>query len=172
MIEALRRDLGGAVPALIVSAEAAEAIRRLAEPLGVPVLEKPVAEAELRRALRRAARGDRREGRPGLRARLMLGALSWSSLALAAAGLAVYGLARTQALAAEALAAQRRIEAYGALSARRQRVDARLARPRRPAAGRRAWCAAPWTALDRLVGRGRGRAPARGRRRPSARGTR
>ncbi len=56
--------------------------------------------------------------RPGLRARLMLGALVLAVLAVAAAGLAVYGLARTQTLAAEALAAQRRIEAYGTLSAR------------------------------------------------------
>ncbi len=56
--------------------------------------------------------------RPGLRARLMLGALVLAALAVAGAGLAVYGLSRTQALAAEALAAQRRIEAYGALSSR------------------------------------------------------
>jgi signal transduction histidine kinase len=51
-IEAVRADLGTAVPALIVSAEGGEAIRRAAAPLGVPVLEKPVAEAHLRRALR------------------------------------------------------------------------------------------------------------------------
>ena len=50
-IEALRADLGGPVPALIVSAEGAEAIRRVADPLGVPVLEKPVAEARLRRVM-------------------------------------------------------------------------------------------------------------------------
>jgi signal transduction histidine kinase len=50
-IELLRRDLGGPVPALIVSAERGEAIRRIADPLGVPVLEKPVAETELRRVL-------------------------------------------------------------------------------------------------------------------------
>jgi signal transduction histidine kinase/CheY-like chemotaxis protein len=50
-IEALRADLGEPLPALIVSAESGEAIRRLADPLGVPVLEKPVAEVELRRAL-------------------------------------------------------------------------------------------------------------------------
>jgi signal transduction histidine kinase/CheY-like chemotaxis protein len=49
VIEALWRDLGATVPALIVSAEEAEAIRRLADPLGVPVLEKPVAEAQLLR---------------------------------------------------------------------------------------------------------------------------
>jgi two-component system OmpR family sensor kinase len=56
--------------------------------------------------------------RPGLRARLTLGALALAMLAIAGAGLAVYGLARTQSLAAEALAAQRRIEAYGTLSSR------------------------------------------------------
>lgn len=56
--------------------------------------------------------------RPGLRARLLLGALALAALAVAGAALAVYGLARTQALAAEALAAQRRIEAYAALSSR------------------------------------------------------
>jgi CheY-like chemotaxis protein len=50
-IEALRRDLGARVPALIVSAESGESIRRLADPMGVPVLEKPVAETELRRVL-------------------------------------------------------------------------------------------------------------------------
>jgi CheY-like chemotaxis protein len=50
-IEALRRDLGGRVPALIISAESGESIRRFADPLGVPVLEKPVAETELRRVL-------------------------------------------------------------------------------------------------------------------------
>ena len=51
VIEALRRDLGGPLPALIVSAEEAVAIRRVADPLGVPVLEKPVGEGQLRRAL-------------------------------------------------------------------------------------------------------------------------
>lgn len=56
--------------------------------------------------------------RPGLRARLLFGALALAALAVAGAGLAVHGLSRTQALAAEALAAQRRIESYGALSAR------------------------------------------------------
>jgi len=50
-IAAIRDDLGEPVPAAIVSAEGAEAIRRLADPLGVPVLEKPVAEGELRRVL-------------------------------------------------------------------------------------------------------------------------
>lgn len=48
----------------------------------------------------------------------MAGALVLVLLAVGAAGLSAYGLARTQALAAEALAAQRRVEAYGALSAR------------------------------------------------------
>ena len=51
-IEAIREDLGEPVPAAIVSAEGAEVIRRLAEPLDVPVLEKPVREGELRRVLR------------------------------------------------------------------------------------------------------------------------
>lgn len=50
-IEAIREDVGEPVPAAIVSAEGAEAIRRHADPLGVPVLAKPVAEGELRRAL-------------------------------------------------------------------------------------------------------------------------
>ncbi len=52
VIEALRRELGSPLPALIVSAEEAAAIRRLAGPLGVPVLQKPVAEGALRRAFR------------------------------------------------------------------------------------------------------------------------
>ncbi len=51
-IEALRRDLRQEVPALIVSAEGAAAIRLLSAPLGVPVLEKPVPERRLRRVLR------------------------------------------------------------------------------------------------------------------------
>ena len=50
-IEAIRGDVGEPIPAAIVSAEGAEAIRRQADPLGVPVLEKPVAEGQLRRAL-------------------------------------------------------------------------------------------------------------------------
>jgi len=50
-IEALRRDLGSPVPALIISAENGDSIRRIADPMGVPVLEKPVAETELRRVL-------------------------------------------------------------------------------------------------------------------------
>ena len=50
-IKLLRRDLGAALPALIVSAENGEGIRSLADPLGVPVLEKPVSETQLRRVL-------------------------------------------------------------------------------------------------------------------------
>jgi signal transduction histidine kinase len=57
VIEAVRAELGQPVPALIVSAEGAEAIRRLADPLGVPVLEKPVAERELRRLLQALLEG-------------------------------------------------------------------------------------------------------------------
>ena len=57
VIQAVRRDLGGPVPALIVSAEAAEAVRLLTASLGVPVLEKPVAEVELRRAVQRLLTG-------------------------------------------------------------------------------------------------------------------
>jgi signal transduction histidine kinase len=56
--------------------------------------------------------------RIGLRHRLVLGALALGALAVLAAAISVYGLTRTRALAAEALAAQRRIEAYAALSAR------------------------------------------------------
>jgi signal transduction histidine kinase len=48
----------------------------------------------------------------------MLAALALAGLAVLAAAISLYGLTRTQALAAEALAAQRRIEAYAALSAR------------------------------------------------------
>lgn len=56
--------------------------------------------------------------RPGLRLRLWLGALVLAALTLLAAGIAAYGLARTRALAEEAMAAQHRIEAYGAFSTR------------------------------------------------------
>ncbi|MFJ1292713.1 sensor histidine kinase [Paracoccus yeei] len=56
--------------------------------------------------------------RPSLRFRLWLGALLLAGLAVTAAGLAAWGLIRTQAHAIEAMAAQNRIEAYGALSAR------------------------------------------------------
>ena len=55
--------------------------------------------------------------RPGLRLRLWLAAAVLAALAVAAAAIAVYGLSRTHAHAAEAMAAQRRIEAYGAFSA-------------------------------------------------------
>jgi signal transduction histidine kinase len=51
-IVAVRADLRRGVPALIVSAEGAEAIRELADPLGVPVLEKPVPERRLRKVMR------------------------------------------------------------------------------------------------------------------------
>ena len=40
-----------------MSAEEAAAIRRLANPLGVPVLQKPVAEGTLRRAFRELLEG-------------------------------------------------------------------------------------------------------------------
>lgn len=54
----------------------------------------------------------------GLRARLSFGAGLLALLAVAAAGMTAYGLIRTRALAEEAMAAQRRIEAYGTLSMR------------------------------------------------------
>ena len=47
------------MPALIISAEGGDGIRRLADPLGVPVLEKPVAETELRRVLGALLAGSR-----------------------------------------------------------------------------------------------------------------
>lgn len=50
-ILALRRDLGRALPALIVSAESAEAIRCEVGGLPVEILEKPVGEHDLRRAI-------------------------------------------------------------------------------------------------------------------------
>lgn len=56
--------------------------------------------------------------RPSLRIRLWLAALILAALAMTAAAIAVYGLSRTQALATEAMAAQRRIEAYGVYSSR------------------------------------------------------
>jgi len=56
--------------------------------------------------------------RIGLRQRLVLGAVALGALAVLAAAISVYGLTRAQGLATEALAAQRRIEAYAALSAR------------------------------------------------------
>ena len=55
--------------------------------------------------------------RPGLRLRLWLAAAVLAALAVAAAAIAVYGLSRTHGHAAEAMAAQRRIEGYGAFSA-------------------------------------------------------
>jgi len=59
-----------------------------------------------------------RRFRPNLRLRLGLGASVLALLALLAAGIAVFGLARTQRLATEAMAAQHRIEAFSSLSAR------------------------------------------------------
>lgn len=56
--------------------------------------------------------------RIGLRMRLWLGAVALTLLAMVAAGIAAYGLTRMQSVAAEAIAAQRRIEAYGMLSNR------------------------------------------------------
>ncbi|WP_169053196.1 sensor histidine kinase [Falsirhodobacter xinxiangensis] len=53
-----------------------------------------------------------------LRARLSLGAAALAALAVAAAVVAVVGLQRTERLAAEAMAAQHRIESYSSLSAR------------------------------------------------------
>ncbi len=55
---------------------------------------------------------------PGLRLRLWLAAALLVVLAVTAALIAAWGLSRTQFLAAEAMAAQRRIEAYSAFSAR------------------------------------------------------
>ncbi|MDD2867293.1 HAMP domain-containing sensor histidine kinase [Neomegalonema sp.] len=55
---------------------------------------------------------------PGLRLRLSLGATALAALAVFAAGLAVRGLARTESLAGEAIAAQHRIESLSSLSAR------------------------------------------------------
>lgn len=56
--------------------------------------------------------------RLNLARRLGLAAAILAVLAVGAAALAVYGLSRTRGLAAEAMAAQRRIETYGAFSAR------------------------------------------------------
>jgi signal transduction histidine kinase len=56
--------------------------------------------------------------RPSLRMHLWFGAVVLATLAVAAAGIATYGLTRTQELTREAMSAQRRIEAYGTLSAR------------------------------------------------------
>ncbi|AMY67944.1 hypothetical protein [Frigidibacter mobilis] len=57
-------------------------------------------------------------GAPNLRQKFTLAALLLAALAVLAAGIAVYGLSRTQRHAAEAMAAQQRIEGYAALSAR------------------------------------------------------
>lgn len=56
--------------------------------------------------------------RLNLARRLALGAVVLALLAVAAAGIAGYGLSQTQRLAAEAMAAQRRMEAYGSFSGR------------------------------------------------------
>lgn len=50
-VRALRAAFGAEIPALIVSAEPAEVIAAAAEPLEAAVLEKPMAEGELRRVL-------------------------------------------------------------------------------------------------------------------------
>ena len=55
---------------------------------------------------------------PSLRMRLWLGAAVLALLAVTAAGIGAWGLQRMQSHAAEAMAAQRRIEAYDALSVR------------------------------------------------------
>ncbi len=89
--------------------------------------------------------------RAGLRARLTLGALVLAVLAVAGAGLAVYGLARTQVLAADALAAQRRIEAYGALSSRVNEWTLAWLAPSGPPP-EAAQVTAALATLDRLVG--------------------
>lgn len=93
----------------------------------------------------------RLRGRVGLRARLALGALALAALAMAGAGLAVYGLARTQGLAAEALAAQRRIEAYGALASRVNEWTLAWLAPAGPPPDT-AQVTTALAALDRLVG--------------------
>ncbi|MFC7704141.1 sensor histidine kinase [Plastorhodobacter daqingensis] len=68
-----------------------------------------------------------------MRLRLMLGALSLAALAVFAAGLAVHGLSQAERLGAAAVAAQQRMEAYSALSARvNERVLASLAGPADP----------------------------------------
>lgn len=55
---------------------------------------------------------------PGLGLRLRLAAAVLAALAITASAIAVYGLSRSHGQAAEAMAAQRRIEAYSAFSAR------------------------------------------------------
>lgn len=59
-----------------------------------------------------------KRGAPNLAQKFTLAALALAALAVLAAGIAVHGLSRTQGHAAEAMAAQQRIEGYGALSAR------------------------------------------------------
>lgn len=56
--------------------------------------------------------------RPNLRLRLGMGASVLAVLAILAAGIAEFGLAKTRRLATEAMAAQQRIESFSSLSAR------------------------------------------------------
>ena len=56
--------------------------------------------------------------RPGLRLRLWLGAAALALLAMAAAGIAVFGLVRIERHAAEAVAAQTRLEGWAGLNMR------------------------------------------------------
>lgn len=88
--------------------------------------------------------------RLGLAPRLGLAALVLAALAMGAAGLAIYGLSRTQSLAAEAMAAQRRIEAYGTYSARATEWILQ-AMTRAPGAGEAGAVTAALDLLDRLV---------------------
>lgn len=67
--------------------------------------------------LRRTTGRDGGACRPNLRLRLALGAMVLATLAVVAAGIAVFGLSRTQVLATDAIAAQHRIEGYLTLSA-------------------------------------------------------
>lgn len=64
-ITALTEDLGRALPALIVSAESAKAIRAEAGNIAVAILEKPVAEGDLRRAMQAALGQAGPAGPPG-----------------------------------------------------------------------------------------------------------
>lgn len=89
--------------------------------------------------------------RPGLRARLWLGALALAVLAMTAAGIAAYGLARTRALAEEAMAAQHRIEGYGAFSTRVNGWILGWLAPTGPAPQNSAQVAAVLDDLDRMV---------------------
>ncbi len=96
---------------------------------------------------------------PGLRFRLWLGAILLAALPVAAAAIAVYGLDRTRLYAAEAMAAQRRIEGYGALTRHVQEwmLDWVTARSRPEDAP----VLAALAALDRLVAEDVARAPSR-----------